>query len=79
MTFAWIAAEKAEFPAVVLCRNLGVRPSGFYAWRARPESKHARDDRRLTVLVGRRHDRVRQRHRSRVSLYYPAWAVSGAA
>lgn len=51
MKFAWIAAEKAEFPLVALCRNLGVRPSGFYAWRTRPESAHARDDRRLKVLV----------------------------
>jgi transposase InsO family protein len=49
--FAWIAAEKAQFPLVALCRNLGVRPSGFYAWRIRPESAHARDDRRLKVLV----------------------------
>src|SRR6185295_17399147 len=24
---------------------------GFYAWRKRPESAHARDDRRLKVLV----------------------------
>ena len=51
MKFAWIAAEKATFPLVVLCRNLDVAPSGFYAWQARPESKHARDDRRLKVLV----------------------------
>ena len=51
MKFAWIAAEKAEFPVVALCRNLGVRPSGFYAWQARPESQHRRDDRRLKVLV----------------------------
>ncbi len=51
MKFAWIAAEKAHFPIVTLCRNLGVRPSGYYAWRARPESSHAREDRRLKVLV----------------------------
>ena len=51
MKFAWIAAEKAGYPVIALCRNLGVRPSGFYAWHARPESQHARDDRRLKVLV----------------------------
>jgi len=49
--FAWIAAEKASSPVVVLCRNLGVHPSGFYAWQRRPESTHAREDRRLKVLV----------------------------
>ena len=51
MRFAWIAAEKALFPVVALCRNLGVRPSGFYAWQIRPESAHACEDRRLKVLV----------------------------
>ena len=51
MKFAWIAAEKATYPVVALCRNLGVRPSGFYAWQTRPESAHAREDRRLKVLV----------------------------
>ena len=43
--------EKASFPVVALCRNLGVRPSGYYAWCVRPESAHAREDRRLKVLV----------------------------
>ena len=43
--------EKAHYPVVTLCRNLEVTPTGFYAWQARPESQHARDDRRLTVLV----------------------------
>ena len=35
----------------MLCRCLRVTRSGFYAWQRRPESTHARDDRRLTVLV----------------------------
>jgi putative transposase len=34
-----------------MCRTLGVSRSGFYAWRARGESKRTRDDRRLTTLI----------------------------
>ena len=51
MQFTWIQTEKATYPLAKLCRWLDVTPSGFYAWRARPESTHTRDDRRLTVLV----------------------------
>jgi putative transposase len=43
--------EKAYFPVSVLCRNLRVTSTGFYAWRGRPESTHAVEDRRLTVLI----------------------------
>jgi transposase InsO family protein len=49
--FAWIAVEKAYDPVVDLCRNLRVTPSGFYAWRRRPESTRSREDRRLKVLI----------------------------
>ncbi len=51
MKFAWIQTEKATYPLTKLCRWLDVTRSGFYAWRRRPESTHAREDRRLTVLV----------------------------
>ena len=64
VTFAWIAAEKAEFPITRLCRTLHVSPSGFYASRARPESTHARDDRRLRVLVRASFAESKQRYGS---------------
>ena len=49
--FAWIDAEKAEFPITKLCQYLQVSPSGFYAARGRPESARTQTDRRLCVLV----------------------------
>jgi putative transposase len=49
--FRFIAVERAEHTVTILCRCLRVTRSGFYAWQGRPESTHARDDRRLTVLV----------------------------
>jgi transposase InsO family protein len=51
MRFIFIAAKKAEHTVSILCRCLCVTRSGFYAWQRRPESTHARDDRRLKVLV----------------------------
>jgi putative transposase len=43
---------------------LQVTPSGFYAWRRRPESTHAVDDRRLKVLVRASFDESKQRYGS---------------
>ena len=48
----------------MLCRCLDVTPSGFYAWRHRPESTRARDDRRLKVLVQTSFVESRQRYGS---------------
>jgi len=49
--FQFIAAEKAHHSLALLCRCLRVTRSGFHAWRARPESAHAKRDRQLKVLV----------------------------
>ena len=62
--FAWIQTGKASYPITKLCRWLGVTPSGFYAWRQRPESTHAREDRRLKVLVHASFAESKQRYGS---------------
>ena len=64
MQFAWIQTEKASYPLTKLCRWLGVTPSGFYAWRQRPASTHAREDRRLKVLVQASFAESKQRYGS---------------
>lgn len=48
--------EKAQFPISVLCRTLRVSRSGFYAWKARPESNRSKQDRKLSVLVKAAHE-----------------------
>jgi putative transposase len=48
----------------ILCRCLRVTRSGFYAWQGRPESTHARDDRRLKVLVRVSFEESKQRYGS---------------
>jgi putative transposase len=78
--FRFIAAEKAHHSLALLCRCLRVTRSGFYAWRDRPESTHAKRDRHLKVLVHasfaaskgrygspRIHRDLREDHQERVS------------
>jgi transposase InsO family protein len=62
--FVFIDAEKAVYPVAVLCRCLAVSRAGFYAWRGRPESTRAREDRRLTVMVREAHERSRRTYGS---------------
>ena len=42
-----------------MCSVLEVSRSGFYAWLARGESRRAREDRRLLVLIREEHERSR--------------------
>lgn len=51
MKYAVIAACVAEYPVSLMCRALGVSPSGYYAWGQRPISARARRDQVLTAHV----------------------------
>ena len=59
MKFAFIAAEKALYPIVVLCRVLGVSCSGFYAWLTRGAPGRAKSDAQLVVEIRLAHQRSR--------------------
>lgn len=63
MKFAFIA-EAAGRPVSLWCRVLGVSRSGYYALRARGDSLHVRDDRRLAMLVREAHERSRRSYGS---------------
>ena len=49
--FAFVEAEKADFPVAALCRLLGVSRSGYYAWRQRPPAARARSDHALSQQI----------------------------
>ena len=55
MKFAFIDAEKARFEVRFMCRELEVSRSGYYAWRVRKPSAHARDDAQLVKDVAAAH------------------------
>ena len=44
MTSGFIEAEKASFPISQMCRALGVRQSGFFAWQDRPACGRRQQD-----------------------------------
>ena len=45
----------AEYPLAMMCRLLGEKPSGFYAWLRRPISRRALKDRRLKERIAHIH------------------------
>lgn len=49
--FAFVAAEKANWPVALMCRVLEVSASGFYAWLVRPPSQRECQDAWLTDKI----------------------------
>ena len=49
--FEFVKAHRARFPIRVMCRVLGLSPSGYYAWLKRPPSNRARRDQALREKI----------------------------
>ncbi len=49
--YAFMKAHEAQHSVRRMCRVMQVHPSGYYAWKAEPESSRAKDDRRLAGLL----------------------------
>ena len=78
MRFTFIHAEKANHAVRMLCRVLLVSPSGYYAWRKREPSGHARRDAVLAVHARAIYKRSRGTYgspRVHAELKKEGWAV----
>jgi putative transposase len=64
MRFAFIHAEKANFPVAALCRNLRVTRQGYYAFAKRPQSPRAASDVALHAQVRAVHQESQSRYGS---------------
>jgi len=53
--FAFIDAEKAQWPVEVQCEVLDVSRSGYYAWKGRPEAPRVAEDAELVVEIKAAH------------------------
>lgn len=56
MRFQFIDDHRSEFDVRQMCRVLRVSPSGYYAWRSRPESNRAKEDAILWSEIEKVHD-----------------------
>jgi hypothetical protein len=64
VTFAFIEQHARTWPVRLMCRVLGVSPSGFYGWRSRPESARSASNRQLLDDVRRIHAAHHRRYGS---------------
>lgn len=56
MKFRVVEDCRGTWPVHELCRVLGLSTAGYYAWRSRPESKRAAEDRALLDDIRRAHE-----------------------
>ena len=55
MRFCFIEDHRTVWPVPAMCGVLQVSPSGYYAWRARPEGKRAAENRALLEEIRTAH------------------------
>ena len=78
--YQFIAAEKADFPVVMLCRLVGVARAGYDAWERRGPSARAQADAKLQERLEALQARSQQtygRPRLQTDLAEEGWHVSG--
>ena len=51
MMYGFIETQSEAYPVEVVCGALEVNPSGYYAWRVRPESERAQSNRALRERI----------------------------
>jgi putative transposase len=51
LTYEFIKAHSKQFTVQAMCSELGVAPSGYYAWLQKPISDRAQEDARLLRLI----------------------------
>lgn len=64
MRFRFIEDHRDEHPIRLMCRMLEVSPSGYHAWRGRPESARSAANRVLLADIRRLHAQHRGRYGS---------------
>ena len=55
MKFGFVDEHRKFWPVRMMCAALGLSTSGYYAWRSRPESSRAADNRELLEDIRRIH------------------------
>jgi putative transposase len=70
MKYAFMQAHEQEFAVTRMCKVLGVRRSGYYAWKRRPLSPRAQDDITLLLKVKDAFEKNRKVYGSRRIQHY---------
>lgn len=64
MRFAFVQEHAGQYDVDTMCRVLEVSRSGYYAWRRRPLSRRAREDRQLLPKIRAIHKQTRRAYGS---------------